>query len=182
MGAGLSACSIPEMKLHAESSPQSELYNASKSSWMTFSATSRRGALMSRRQIVIPLPRRDMEFSRRNVIWSGSPPRRDVAPHVATLFCLALCHVATLPRTSRRRQVKLSITSQRDPTRCDVALFLAQEWLIWPFTSRILTRQNPSFSATHSSPDLSETTFHRSETPHLLGDHCKSPSLDGFGL
>ena len=77
VGAGLTACSIPGMKLHVESSRQSGLHNASKSSWKTFSATSRRGALTSRRQIVIPLPRRDVDF-----------PRRDV---ILTL----LCHVAT---------------------------------------------------------------------------------------
>ena len=95
MGAGLTACSIPGMKLHVESSRQSELHNASKSSWKTFSATSRRGALTSRRQIVIPLPRRDVDF-----------PRRDV---ILTL----LCHVATCTVTSRRQTVKLSVTSRR---------------------------------------------------------------------
>ena len=139
MGASLTACSIPGMKLHVESSRQSELHNASKSSWKTFSAMSRREALTSRRQIVIPLPRRDVEFSRcdvefsrrdvifprRDVIWSGSLPRRDVASHVATSFGLALCHVATLPRTSRRRQVKLSVTSRRDPARRDVTPHVA---------------------------------------------------------
>ena len=76
-------------------SRQSELHNASKSSWKTFSATSRRGALTSRRQIVIPLPRRDVDF-----------PRRDV---ILTL----LCHVATCTVTSRRQTVKLSVTSRR---------------------------------------------------------------------
>ena len=102
MGAGLTACSIPGMKLHVESSRQSELYNALKSSWKTFSATSRRGALTSRRgaltsrrQIVIPLPRRDVDF-----------PRRDV---ILTL----LCHVVTCTVTSRRQIVKLSVTSRR---------------------------------------------------------------------
>ena len=95
MGAGLTVCSIPGMKLHVESSRQSELHNASKSSWKTFSATSRRGALMSRRQIVIPLPRRDVDF-----------PRRDV---ILTL----LFHVATCTVTSRRQTVKLSVTSRR---------------------------------------------------------------------
>ena len=88
MGAGLTACSIPGMKLHVESSRQSELHNASKSSWKTFSATSRRGILTSRRQIVIPLPRRDV---------------------ILTL----LCHVATCTVTSRRQTVKLSVTSRR---------------------------------------------------------------------
>ena len=95
MGVGLTACSILGMKLHVESSRQSELHNASKSSWKTFSATLRRGALMSRRQIVIPLPRRDVDF-----------PRRDV---ILTL----LCHVATCTVTSRRQTVKLSVTSRR---------------------------------------------------------------------
>ena len=95
MGAGLTACSIPGMKLHVESSRQSELHNASKISWKTFSATSRRGALTSRRQIVIPLPRRDVDFLRRDVILT------------------LLCHVATCTVTSRRQTVKLSVTSRR---------------------------------------------------------------------
>ena len=95
MGAGLTACSIPGMKLHVESSRQSELHNASKNSWKTFSVTSRRGALTSRRQIVIPLPRRDVDFSRRDVILA------------------LLCHVATCTVTSRRQTVKLSVMSRR---------------------------------------------------------------------
>ena len=153
-GAGLTACSIPGMKLHVESSRQSELHNASKSSWKTFSATSRRRALTSRRQIVIPLPCRDVDFPRRDVILTllchvatctvssrrqtvklsvtsrrgiltsrrgiltsrrGILTSRRHFPHVATSFGLALCHVATLPRTSRRRQVQLSVTSRRGP-------------------------------------------------------------------
>ena len=162
-----------------ESSRKSGLHNVSKISWKTFSVTSRRGAPTSRRQIVIPLPRRDVDFPRRDVILTllchvatctvtsrrqivrlsvtsrrgiltsrcglltsrrhFSTSRRHLVtysatsrrcPHVATSFGHALCHVATLPRTSRRRQVKLSVTSRREPARRDVTLFLAQEWLI----------------------------------------------------
>ena len=42
--------------------------------------------------------------------------------NVATWIKSTLCHVATLPSTSRRRLVKLSVTSRRDPSRRDVAL------------------------------------------------------------
>ena len=49
----------------------------------------------SRRQIVNPLPRRDVDFSRRDVILT------------------LLCHVATCTVTSRRQIVRLSVTSRR---------------------------------------------------------------------
>ena len=84
VGAGLTACSIPGMKLHVESSRQSELHNASKSSWKTFSATSRRGFPTSRRHFNTPLSRRDV-----------------------------YCYVATCTVTSQRQTVKLSVTSRR---------------------------------------------------------------------
>ena len=51
--------------------------------------------------------------------------------HVATSFGHLLCHVATLPRTSRRHLIMLSATSRRHPARRDVALFLAQEGFIF---------------------------------------------------
>ena len=102
-----------------------------KQSWVTFSVTSRRGVLTSRRQFSIPLPRRDVNhhvatsrrgisrrdvilvtlsvtsrrgISRRDVIWSPSLSRRDVVPHVTTSIGHALCHVATWDFTSRRGQ------------------------------------------------------------------------------
>ena len=77
VGAGLTACSIPGMKLHVKSSRQSELHNASKISWKTFSATSRRGFPTSRRHFNTPLSRRDLYY------------------YVATSNSKALCHVAT---------------------------------------------------------------------------------------
>ena len=70
------------------------------------------------------------EFTRRDVIFDPSLPRRDVDLHVATSIGTALCHVATWPRTSRRRFVMCSVTSRRHPARRDVTLFLAQEWFI----------------------------------------------------
>ena len=111
VGAGLTACSIPGMKLHVESSRQSELHNASKSSWKTFSVTSRRGALTSRRQT-----EKLSVTSRRGILTS----RRHFS-HVATSFGQALCHVATLPRTSRRYLVLPSAMSRHCPARRNVA-------------------------------------------------------------
>ena len=135
MGAGLTACSIPGMKLHVESSRQSELHNASKSSWKTFSATLRRGFPTSRRHFNTSLSRRDVYCY---VATSNSKALCHVATwnshvatwnshvatsfsHIATSFGQALCHVATLPRTSRRHLVLLSATSRRCPARRDVA-------------------------------------------------------------
>ena len=123
---------------------------------------SRREVEFSRRDV--EFSRRDVTFTRRDVIWSHTLPRRDVAPHVATSFGHALCHVATLLRTSRRCLVKLSATSRRHPARRDVALFLAQEWFIFGPSPETPFHRNPSSLAHHSSPDLSETTSHRSET------------------
>ena len=40
--------------------------------------------------------------------------RRDVIPHVATWIEPTLCHVTTLPSTSQRCLMKLSVTSRRD--------------------------------------------------------------------
>ena len=159
-----------------------------ESSWETFSVTSQRGAPTSRRQIVIPLPRRDVDFPRRDVILTLPLSRRDVYCHVATSNCKALCHaatwnshvatwnshvatslshvatsfghalchVATLPRTSRRRQFKLSVTSRRDPARRDVTLFLAQEWFIFHLHRTPLFLCNPSSLAHRPCPTLPE--------------------------
>ena len=65
---------------------------------------------MSRRDVNLHKP-----LSRRDVIFT---PLCDVATwdsNVATWFEPTLCHVATLPPTSRRCLVKLSVTSRRDP-------------------------------------------------------------------
>ena len=85
-----------------ESSRKSGLSSVSKISWETLSATSRRGAPTSPRQIYIYLPRRDMDL------------------HVATSFLTRLCHVATWMYTSRRQLVQVSVTSRRGPARRDV--------------------------------------------------------------
>ena len=74
--------------------------------------------------------RRDVTFTRRDVIWSLTLPRRDVTLHVATSFGHVLCHVATWDSNVATRVCLLSVTSRRDPARRDVALFLAQEWFI----------------------------------------------------
>ena len=82
------------------------------------SATSRRGFPTSRRQ------------------FSTTLPRRDVNLHVATSFGTTLCHVATWPRTSRRRLVMCSVTSRREPERRDVGLFALCHVATSPRTSR----------------------------------------------
>ena len=111
------------------------------------SATSRRGFSTSRHHFNTPLPCRDgtvhVATSNCKALCHVATWNSHVATwishvatsllHVATSFGHLLCHVATLPRTSRRRQVKLSVTSRRDPARRDVTLFLAQKWLIFHF-------------------------------------------------
>ena len=72
------------------------------------SVTSRRGILTSRRGLLTS--RRHFYTSRRHLVTYSvtsrrEPSRRDVNPHVATSISHVLCHVATLPRTSRRRLV-----------------------------------------------------------------------------
>ena len=119
-----------------------------KISWETLSVTSRRGVPTSRRQNYISLPRRDVDlhvatsklhlsatlrrgFTRRDVIFDPSLPRRDVDVHVATSIGTGLCHVATWPRTSRRRLVMYSVTSRRDPERRDVVLYTLCDVATW---------------------------------------------------
>ena len=74
------------------------------------------------------------EFAQASVTSRRHPARRDVIftplchvatwdSNVATWIEPTLCHVATLPPTSRRCLVKLSVTSRRDPARHDVTLF-----------------------------------------------------------
>ena len=73
------------------------------------------------------------EFVQASITSRRRPARHDVLftclchvatwdSNVATWIKSTLCHVATLPPTSRRRLVKLSVTSRRDPARRDVAL------------------------------------------------------------
>ena len=68
-------------------------------SFLPLSATSRRGFT---RRDVTSLLRRDVEFPRRDVIFT------------------LLCYVATSIYTSRRGLVQVSVTSQRGPERRDV--------------------------------------------------------------
>ena len=149
VGAGLAECSMSRMSSVSKK----------KISWETLSATSRRGAPTLRRQNYISLPRRDVDlhvatsnfhlsvtsrrgFTRRDVIFDPFLPRRDVDVHVATSIGTGLCHVATWPRTSRRRLVICSVTSRRDPERRDVVLFTLCDVATSPRTSR----RDPVFS------------------------------------
>ena len=103
------------------------------------SVTSPRGLPTSRRHFHTSQSRRDVGFhvatsilkpsvtsrrgmSRRDVIFTCLYHVVTWDSNVATWIKSTLCHVATLPPTSRRRLVKLSITSRRDPARRDVAL------------------------------------------------------------
>ena len=114
VGAGLTACSIPGMKLHVESSRQSELHNASKSSWKTFSVT-------SRRQNFIPLPRRDVILTLLcHVATCTVTLRRQTVKLSVTSRRGILTSRRHFP-TSRRHLVRLSATSRRCPARRDVA-------------------------------------------------------------
>ena len=96
-------------------------------------------SVTSRRQNYTSLSRRDVGFHvatsnlKPSVTWRRGISRRDVIftclshvatwdSDVATWIKSILCHVATLPPTSRRRLVKLSVTSRRGPARRDVAL------------------------------------------------------------
>ena len=94
------------------------------------SVTSRRVFSTSQREFAQASVTSQRHSARRDVIFT---PLCDVATwdsNVATWIEPTLCHVATLPPTSRRCLVKLSVTSRRDPARRDVTLFLAQEWFI----------------------------------------------------
>ena len=122
--------------------------------------------------------RRDVTFTRRDVILSPTLPRRDVARHVATSFGHVLCHVATLPRTSRRRQVKLSVTSRHDPARRDVTLFLAQKCFIFHLHRTPLFLRSPSSLAHRPYPSLPEL---RSYSPTTVS-HPISPVLGRSGF
>ena len=117
-----------------------------------FSVTSRRWLSTSRRLFEPSLSRRDVDFQRRDVDFHNSLSRRDVdfqrrdvdflnplerrdvdfngplercdvGPQRRDVVNSTLCHVATLPRTSRRRLVQRSVTSRHCPERRDVALF-----------------------------------------------------------
>ena len=95
----------------------------SRRHFLTLSVTSRRGPPMSRRHFLTLSVTSRRGISHRDVIFDMSLSRRDVASNVATWIKSTLCHVATLPPTSRRCLVKLSVTSRRDPARRCVALF-----------------------------------------------------------
>ena len=131
----------------------------------------------SRRQNYISLPRRDVDlhiatsklhlsvtsrrgFTRRDVIFDPSLPHRDVDVHVATSIGTGLCHVATWPRTSRRRLVMCSVTSRRDPERRDVVLFTLCDVATSPRTSRrdpVFSPRMVHFGPSPYTPPLIET-------------------------
>ena len=98
--------------------------------------------------------------------------------HVATSFGHALCHVATLPRTSRRLQVKPSVTSRRDPAHRDVALFLTQECFIFHLHRTPLFIRSPSSLAHRPYPTLPEL---RSYSPTTVS-HPIWPVLGNSGF
>ena len=132
--------------------------------------TSRRqlvhASVTSRRDLVHTsvTPRR--VFSRRGVNLYQPLSRRDVASNVATSFSEALCHVATLTRTSRRWLVYSLSHRDVTPHVATWPCFKPKVGSFWPFTSHTLTHRNPNSPVSEPSPDLSELPSHRSETLH----------------
>ena len=117
-----------------------------KQSWVTFSVTSRRGVLTSRRQFSIPLPRRDVKY---HVATSNFEAyvtsRREISRRDVIL--LFLCHVATskcnLSVTSRHRISRRDVIWSPSLSRRDVVPHVATSIghalchvATWDFTSR----------------------------------------------
>ena len=79
------------LQVHKVISTRGEGFLFTKSSMCTtchsFYVTSRRGPPTSRRQFYISLSRRDVDLLHRDDNFHKPLPRRDVAPHVATLPC-----------------------------------------------------------------------------------------------
>ena len=161
----------------------------SKLPWETLSVT-------SRRQNFISLPRRDVDFPRRDVIlallchvatwiyisrrhFDPSLPRCDVDLHVTTSIGTALCHVAMWPRTSRRQLVLCSVTLRREPERRDVGLFSLCHVATSPRTSRrhpVFSPRMVHFGHSPHAPSLTRTLaplrpiLHRTcRRPHPIG-------------
>ena len=122
--------------------------------------------------------RREVTFTRRDVIWSLPRPRRDVTPHVATSFGHVLCHVATWDFNVATWACLLSVTSRREPARRDVALFLAQKWFIFHLHRTPLFLLNPSSLAHRPCPTLPEL---RSCSPTTVS-HPLCPVLGHSGF
>ena len=133
---------FPEYNLQVESFSQNTVAICVKKKFLgAFSVTSRRWLSTSRRLFEPSLSRRDVDFQHRDVVFHNSLSRRNVdfqrrdvdfhnplerryvAPQRRDVVNSTLCHVATLPSTSRRRLVQRSVTSRRCPERRDVALF-----------------------------------------------------------
>ena len=134
------------LQVHKVTSTKGEGFLFKKSSSMCtnlvlihrFSVTSRRGLLTSRRQLYMPLSRRDVNFY-------ISLPRRDVDPHVAT-------STFTFSATSRREFLQASVTSRRCPSRRDVGCHPLCDVATSPRTSRRCPVLNPRPVHFGSSP------------------------------
>ena len=113
-----------------------------KQSWVTFSVTSRRGVLTSRRQFSIPLPRRDVNRHvatskfEASVTSRREMSRRDVRCHVATsdeqLSVTSRREILTSRRQNvtslSRRDVGFHVATSVGHSLCHVAT--------WSLTSR----------------------------------------------
>ena len=124
------------LQVHKVTSTRGEGFLFKKSSMCTnlvlihrFSVTSRRGLPTSRRQLYMPLSRRDVDLTRRNVNFYISLPRRDVDPHVAT-------SIFTFSATSRRGFTRRNVNFYKPLSRCDVAHHVATLVATLSVTSR----------------------------------------------
>ena len=142
------------------------------------------------------LPRRDVDFPRRDVIlallchvatwiytsrrhFDPSLPRRDVDLHVATSFGTPLCHVTSWPRMSRRRLVMCSVTSRREPERRDVGLFALYHVATSPRTSRrdpVFSPRMVHFGHSPYAPSLTRTL---APLRPILHRTCRRPHPTG---
>ena len=86
---------------------------------MSFSVTSRRGVLTSRRQFFIPLPRREVKIHVTTSVFEASVTSRRVFSR-RDVILIFLCHVATCDSHVATSKCKLSITSRRGISRRDV--------------------------------------------------------------
>ena len=129
-----------------------------------------------------PLERRDVNSRRRDVVKS------------------ALCHVATLPRTSQRRLVSCSLTSRRCPSRRDVGFITlyhvaalprtSRRCLVlsprtvhfWPFTSHTSLIGTLAFLRISPHRTCRSLRSHWSEALTLFADHHCAPTSHPLSL